>query len=85
MRDFEFYDLKSETPVPKNQRIPSKSILTHHDEDVNERLTPRDYIRFIAVVAMCWFFFYTEQSLLIGFIGLLASLAVLFLVGGDGQ
>lgn len=85
MRNFEFYDLKSEMPAPKNQQIEFPNfMIPENDDNVNDpdKLTVRDYIRLVAVIVLCWFFFYMEKSVIIGLIGVLASLSVLFFVGG---
>ena len=87
MKDFEFFDLKSETPTPRSQRIISNlekynSTVTHHDEDVN-RITLRDIVMFIALVAVCWFFCFIDNNVIVGLVGMIASLAVLCIARGD--
>lgn len=83
MRDFEFYDLKDETPTPRSRRINlTNTTATHHDEDVN-RITLRDIVMFIALVAVCWFFCFLDNNVIVGLVGMIASLAVLCIARGN--
>ena len=83
MREFEFYDLKSETPTQKSRRINlTNTTVSHHDEDVN-RITLRDIVMFIALVAVCWFFCFLDNNVIVGLVGMIASLAVLCIARGD--
>ena len=83
MREYDFFDLKSETPTPRSQRINlSNSMVTHHDEDVN-RITLRDIVMFIALVAVCWFFCFIDNNAIVGLVGMIASLAVLCIARGN--